>query len=35
MTDNGELHVIFGTGAIGISVMDELACGARRATRPP
>ena len=24
MTDNGELHVIFGTGAVGISVMDEL-----------
>jgi nucleoside-diphosphate-sugar epimerase len=24
MTDNGELHVIFGTGAVGMSVMDEL-----------
>jgi hypothetical protein len=24
MTDHGELHVIFGTGAVGMSVMDEL-----------
>jgi nucleoside-diphosphate-sugar epimerase len=24
MTDNDELHVIFGTGAVGMSVMDEL-----------
>src|SRR5829696_2515913 len=24
MTDNGELHVVFGTGAVGMSVMDEL-----------
>jgi nucleoside-diphosphate-sugar epimerase len=24
MTDNGELHVVFGTGAVGTSVMDEL-----------
>jgi nucleoside-diphosphate-sugar epimerase len=24
MTDNGELHVIFGTGAVGMSVMDAL-----------
>jgi len=30
MTDNGELHVIFGTGAIGMSVMDELIRRGRR-----
>src|SRR3712207_3602531 len=24
MTDNGELHVVFGTGPVGMSVMDEL-----------
>jgi nucleoside-diphosphate-sugar epimerase len=24
MTDNGELHVVFGTGAVGMAVMDEL-----------
>ena len=24
MTDHGELHVVFGTGAVGMSVMDEL-----------
>ena len=24
MTDNGELHVVFGTGAVGMCVMDEL-----------
>src|SRR5687767_10230258 len=24
MTDKGELHVVFGTGAVGMSVMDEL-----------
>jgi nucleoside-diphosphate-sugar epimerase len=24
MTDNGELHVVFGTGAVGMSVMDAL-----------
>src|SRR5215213_11738204 len=24
MTDNGELHVVFGTGAVGMFVMDEL-----------
>src|SRR5829696_2699330 len=24
MTDNGEFHVVFGTGAVGMSVMDEL-----------
>src|SRR5215217_4621621 len=31
MTDNGELHVVFGTGAVGMSVMDELVQrGSRR-----
>ena len=30
MTDNGDLHVVFGTGAVGMSVMDELI---RRGTR--
>jgi nucleoside-diphosphate-sugar epimerase len=24
MTDNGELHVVYGTGAVGMAVMDEL-----------
>ena len=24
MTDNGELHVVFGTGPVGLAVMDEL-----------
>jgi uncharacterized protein YbjT (DUF2867 family) len=24
MTDNGELHVVFGTGAVGMAVMDAL-----------
>jgi uncharacterized protein YbjT (DUF2867 family) len=33
MTDNGELHVIFGTGAVGISVMDELIRRGRRRVR--
>src|SRR5215212_7480132 len=32
MTDNGQLHVVFGTGAVGMSVMDELVqSGPRRA----
>jgi nucleoside-diphosphate-sugar epimerase len=31
MSDNGELHVVFGTGAVGMSVMDELVQrGSRR-----
>src|SRR5215208_3596334 len=30
MSDNGELHVIFGTGAVGMAVMEELV---RRRTR--
>ena len=30
MTDNDELHVIFGTGAVGMSVMDELVRRSRR-----
>jgi nucleoside-diphosphate-sugar epimerase len=30
MTDNEELHVIFGTGAVGMSVMDELIRRGRR-----
>ena len=30
MTDNGELHVVFGTGAMGMAVMDEVV---RRGTR--
>jgi nucleoside-diphosphate-sugar epimerase len=30
MTDNSELHVVFGTGAVGMAVMDELV---RRGTR--
>jgi nucleoside-diphosphate-sugar epimerase len=30
MTDNGELHVVFGTGAVGMSVMDELVGRGKR-----
>src|SRR5215210_6557482 len=30
MTDNGELHVVFGTGAVGMSVMDELVSKGKR-----
>jgi nucleoside-diphosphate-sugar epimerase len=30
MTDNGELHVVFGTGAVGMSVMDALVQSGRR-----
>jgi nucleoside-diphosphate-sugar epimerase len=30
MTDNGELHVVFGTGAVGMSVMDELGGRGKR-----
>jgi len=30
MTDNGKLHVVFGTGAVGMSVMDELARRGKR-----
>jgi nucleoside-diphosphate-sugar epimerase len=30
MTDNGELHVVFGTGPMGMSVMDELIRRGRR-----
>jgi nucleoside-diphosphate-sugar epimerase len=33
MTDYGELHVIFGTGAVGMSVMDELIRRGRRRVR--
>jgi hypothetical protein len=34
MPDNGELHDIFGTGAMGMSVMDELVQrGPRRVRR--
>ena len=33
MTDNEELHVIFGTGAMGMSVMDELMQRGRRRVR--
>ena len=33
MTDNGELHVVFGTGAVGMSVMDELIRRGRRRVR--
>ena len=29
MTDNGELHVVFGTGPVGMSVMDALIKGGR------
>jgi nucleoside-diphosphate-sugar epimerase len=31
MTDNGELQVVFGTGAVGMSVMDELVQRGRQA----
>src|SRR5829696_8868427 len=30
MTDNGELHVVFGTGAVGLAVMDELVSKGNR-----
>ncbi len=30
MTDNGELHVVFGTGPVGMSVMDELVSKGKR-----
>jgi nucleoside-diphosphate-sugar epimerase len=30
MTDNGELHVVFGTGPVGMSVMEELVRRRRR-----
>ena len=30
MTDNGELHVVFGTGAVGMSVMDALVQRGKR-----
>jgi nucleoside-diphosphate-sugar epimerase len=30
MTDNGEIHVIFGTGPVGMSVMDELSSKGKR-----
>ena len=30
MSDNGELHVVFGTGPVGMSVMDELVQRGRR-----
>src|SRR5215210_2013594 len=33
MTDNEELHVIFGTGAMGMAVMDELIRRGRRRIR--
>jgi nucleoside-diphosphate-sugar epimerase len=33
MTDNEELHVVFGTGAVGMSVMDELIQRGRRRVR--
>jgi nucleoside-diphosphate-sugar epimerase len=33
MTDNDELHVIFGTGAVGVSVMDELIRSGPRRVR--
>jgi nucleoside-diphosphate-sugar epimerase len=33
MSDNVELHVIFGTGAVGMSVMDELMQRGRRRVR--
>jgi hypothetical protein len=33
MTDNEELHVVFGTGAMGMSVMDELMLRGRRRIR--
>jgi uncharacterized protein YbjT (DUF2867 family) len=33
MTNNGKLHVVFGTGAVGKSVMDELIQRGRRRVR--
>src|SRR5215210_744294 len=33
MTDNGELHVVFGTGAVGMSVMDKLVQRSPRRVR--
>src|ERR687896_254373 len=30
MTDNGELHVVFGTGPVGLAVMDELVSKGKR-----
>jgi uncharacterized protein YbjT (DUF2867 family) len=30
MSDNGELHVVFGTGPVGMSVMDELVLRSKR-----
>ena len=30
MTDNGELHVVFGTGPVGLAVMDELVGKGKR-----
>jgi nucleoside-diphosphate-sugar epimerase len=33
MTDKGELHVVFGTGAVGMSMMDELIRRAPRRVR--
>src|SRR5215216_1392019 len=33
MTDNGEFHVVFGTGAVGMSVMDELVQRSPRRVR--
>ena len=33
MTDNEELHVVFGTGAVGMSVMDELVQRSPRRVR--
>jgi nucleoside-diphosphate-sugar epimerase len=33
MTDNSELHVVFGTGAIGMAVMDELVQRGKRRVR--
>ena len=33
MTDNGELHVVFGKGPVGLAVMDELGQRGRRRVR--
>ena len=33
MTDNGELHVVFGTGPVGLAVMDELGQRGKRRVR--
>jgi nucleoside-diphosphate-sugar epimerase len=30
MTDNGDLHVVFGTGPVGLAVMDELVSKSKR-----